>query len=250
MQLKNKLKKAYKKKLVNAHPDRGGDADTFYLLQKNYKYLMNEEDPEDDDNTTIDNGNDVTIKPSPRFRIVLLSRDLQEPRLEELQNACTNIWLSKAKIIYKNSKTPIVFSYKGRSEWLAKVEAKRVAAEWGQRKFMSNRKFEDDEREIPHVKNMIIERVVMRQHRLRSVLFYGYVCNHLSCKNEKYNKQMVENWSHYVLPPSLRKQETLKDNDIDIYIKTEMQKCYSILNDMKTFENETTTFKTDQNEMP
>ena len=98
---------------------------------------MNEED--DDEGTDNDGGNGAIIKPPPRFRIIVLSRELKEPP-SSLSSSCINVWVSKAKTIYKNGKCPIVFSYKGRSEWLAKLEAKRVAAEFEKRRFDTTRR--------------------------------------------------------------------------------------------------------------
>ena len=40
--------------MIKAHPDRGGDANTFHLLQKSYRFLIGEEE-EDVEASTVEN---------------------------------------------------------------------------------------------------------------------------------------------------------------------------------------------------
>ena len=229
------ISKAYKKKLIKAHPDRGGDANTFHLLQKSYRFLIGEEEEDVEGDT-----GDIITKPSPRFRIIMLSRKFQEPPSDLFTSSlCRKVWVSKAKSIYKNGKAPIVFQYNGTSEWLAKLESDRVAAAWAKRRFMENRTYEDDKMELTHVKNVIIMRIIMRKHRIRRILFFGYALNNHKNKNETY----LNMWASKTLLPQLRlkyenEKTAIDENYIDVFVKKEMEACNEITNAMKVIEKQ------------
>mmetsp|Transcript_154629 Transcript_154629/g.281067 ORF Transcript_154629/g.281067 Transcript_154629/m.281067 type:complete len:1106 (-) Transcript_154629:62-3379(-) len=160
----DEIKAAYRSLVKTAHPDKGGDPETFLAIQAAYEALTS-----GGENST---SSTVVFEPNSAFKLLLLSRTSDAPP-PDVAAHCTPIWVSgKQRILMKGYDKPIeALSAKATSVFGIMAELAAEAAFRDHQEFMADREYEDDVQECRRRLVINRKRVLEEQRWLRRQLF-------------------------------------------------------------------------------